>query len=214
MKLSVVTTLYNSEKFIEEFYNRTVKEIRKITNDYEIIFVNDGSKDNSLCKSLEVKRIDNCVIVIDLSRNFGHHKAIMAGLKKSTGDYIFLLDVDLEEKPEWLSIFWDKINSIQDIDVVYGAQKMRKGGYFERISGSLFFTIYNFLSETKIPKNLILARLMTGRYVNSLLEFGENEIVFAGVSELTGYNKIEIPVEKKNKGNTTYNFFKKINLSL
>lgn len=214
MKLSVVTTLYNSGKYIEEFYNRAVNEVRKITNDYEIIFVNDGSKDNSLNKALELKQKDNNIIIIDLSRNFGHHKAIMAGLKKSVGDFVFLLDVDLEEKPELLSLFWEKISNVPDIDVVFGTQKVRKGGLFEKISGSIFFTFYNLLSETKIPRNLILARLMTRRYLNSLLEFGENEIVFAGVSELAGFNRLEIQVGKGDKGETSYNFIRKINLFL
>jgi putative glycosyltransferase len=214
MKLSVVTTLYYSEKYIDEFYNRVIKEILKITNDYEFVFVNDGSPDNSLKKTLELRQKDNNIKVIDLSRNFGQHKAVMTGLMKTTGDFVFLLDVDLEEKPELLSVFWDKINNNIDIDVVYGVQKERKGGIFEKLSGSLFFTIFNLFTETKIPRNSLWARLMTRRYLDSLLEFGESEIVFGGVSELAGFKKLEVPVEKGSKGVTTYNLFRKINLTL
>jgi putative glycosyltransferase len=214
MKLSVVTTLYYSEKYIDEFYNRVIKEILKITNDYEFVFVNDGSPDNSLKKVLELRQKDNNVKVIDLSRNFGQHKAVMTGLMKSTGDYVFLLDIDLEEKPELLSLFWDEFNNNKDIDVVYGVQKERKGGIFEKLSGSLFFTLFNLFTETKIPRNSLWARLMTRRYLDSILEFKENEIVFGGVSELAGFKKLEVPVEKGSKGVTTYNLFRKINLTL
>ncbi|HWQ82600.1 MAG TPA: glycosyltransferase family 2 protein [Ignavibacteria bacterium] len=214
MRLSVVTTLFNSGKYIQEFYTRMRVEIAKITEDYEIIFVNDGSTDDSLTIALELKAHDTRIKVLDLSRNFGHHKAIMTGLNKASGDFIFLIDVDLEEEPELLSRFREEMGGTDDIDVVFGVQKNRKGGLFEKISGSLFFDVFNFISETKIPKNLILARLMSRRYLDSLLEFSETEIVFAGISELAGYNKKELPVEKGYKGETTYSLSRKFRLFL
>src|SRR5215213_8942298 len=99
MKLSVVTTLYYSQSFIEEFYTRTLNSILAITTDYEIVFVNDGSPDASLERVLAIQSKDPHVVIVDLSRNFGHHKAMMAGLHHASGDYIFLIDSDLEEAP-------------------------------------------------------------------------------------------------------------------
>ena len=101
MQLSVVTTLYQSASFVFEFYTRMRACAEEFATDYELIFVNDGSPDNSLDEVLRLWRQDPRVRVIDLSRNFGHHQAIMAGLSQATGERVFLIDVDLEESPEW-----------------------------------------------------------------------------------------------------------------
>lgn len=149
MKLSIVTTLYYSAPYIEEFYKRIKTSIAKLNiTDYEIIFVDDGSPDNSLEVAKSIIAIDQNVSVIDLSRNFGHHKAIMTGLTHAKGDYIFLIDVDLEEEPELLELFW-KENDNDDVDVVYGIQRKRKGKIFEKISGFQFFIIFNFFIKCK-----------------------------------------------------------------
>src|SRR6185369_8084865 len=126
MKLSIVTTLYYSEPFIKEFYNRITAEAKKITDSYEIIFVNDGSPDPSLAAAIELHKNDTHVKVFDLSRNFGHHKAIMTGLSHAKGDYVFLIDVDLEELPEWLGMFWKDMKNQTEFDVIYGVQDTRK----------------------------------------------------------------------------------------
>src|SRR5687768_10830869 len=100
MKISVVTTLYNSERFIPEFTRRIESALSELGCDYELVFVNDGSPDGSLNVALDVCRNNPKVRVVDLARNFGHHPAIMVGLQESDGDYVFLIDVDLEEAPE------------------------------------------------------------------------------------------------------------------
>src|ERR1700739_6489 len=105
MKLSVVTTLYRSAASIDEFYRRTIKAAEKVAGDIELVMVNDGSPDNSLDLALELHTRDTRVIVVDLSRNFGHHKALMTGLAHASGDLVFLIDSDLEEQPEDLALF-------------------------------------------------------------------------------------------------------------
>ena len=106
MKLSVVTTLYDSAPYVEEFCDRAAAAARRLVGDsYEIILVNDGSPDNCLEVALTVAQKHREIVIIDLSRNFGHHKAIMTGLAHATGESIFLLDSDLEEQPEWLAGF-------------------------------------------------------------------------------------------------------------
>src|SRR6056300_832993 len=102
MKLSIVTTLYKSSEYIEEFYSRITQEAKKITNDYEIIFVDDGSPDDSLSKVIKLFEKDYHLKILELSRNFGHHKAMMTGLSYAKGDYVFSIDCDLEEEPEIL----------------------------------------------------------------------------------------------------------------
>lgn len=141
MKLSIVTTLYKSSEYIDDFYQRISIEAYKITNDYEIIFVDDGSPDESLQKAIGLYQNDSKVKVIELSRNFGHHKAIMTGLSHAVGDYVFLIDSDLEEEPELLGRFWKELHKAEEIDVVYGVQETRKGGRFEKIV-ELYFINY------------------------------------------------------------------------
>lgn len=204
MKLSIVTTLYKSEFYIAEFYKRIVKEAKKITLDYEIIFVNDGSPDNSLERAVGLFKKDSHVKVIDLSRNFGHHKAIMTGLSHAKGEYIFLIDSDLEEDPELLTVFWEKLNQEEDLDVIYGVQERRKGNWLEKFSGSLFYKLFNKLSNVKIPKNIVTARLTTKRYNDALIQHKEQEIFLAGLWVITGFKQLAVMIKKSSHSDTTY----------
>ncbi len=213
MKLSIVTSLYFSSPYIMEFYERICLAAEKITDDYEIILVNDGSPDNSLEVAISLFEKDKRIKIIDLSKNFGHHKAIMTGLSYSSGDLVFQIDIDLEEEPEILVDFYETFVQ-SDVDVVYGVQKKRKGGLFEKISGFFFYTLFNLLSNVKLPHNILMARLMSRRYVNSLLAHQEREVALGGLWQITGYNQIPIYVNKNNKGSTTYTLYKRISLSL
>ena len=96
MKLSVVTTLYRSSPSIDEFYSRSINAAEAITDDIELVFVNDGSPDNSIELAIALHQTDSRVVVIDLARNFGHHKAMMTGLAHATGELIFLIDSDAQ----------------------------------------------------------------------------------------------------------------------
>src|SRR6266481_9971297 len=127
MTLSIVTTLYDSAPYLEQFYLRTCAATEQITRDYEIILVNDGSPDNSLDIAISIHRRDKRVRVIDLSRNFGHHKAMMTGLTHAGGELVFLIDCDLEEEPELLEKFYRELKATE-ADVVFGVQQKRKGG--------------------------------------------------------------------------------------
>src|SRR3990167_1001725 len=110
MKLSIVATLYQSKNYIIEFYHRASESAQKLVgDDYEIILVNDGSPDNSLELAIPLTETDRHLVIVDLSRNFGHHKAMMTGLAQAKGDFIFLIDSDLEEEPEWLLAFSKKM---------------------------------------------------------------------------------------------------------
>ena len=93
----------------------------------------------------------------------------MTGLNHASGDYVFLIDSDLEEDPELLASFWNEINKDKKFDVVYGIQENRKGGWFEKYSGELFYFIFNNISQTKIPKNLTTCRITTQNYNQSLM---------------------------------------------
>jgi len=212
MKLSIVSTLYKTADCVSEFYARITAVAEELAGqDYELIFVNDGSPDESLEISLSLLDVDNHLKVIDLSRNFGHHKAIMAGLIYSKGDLVFLIDSDLEEAPEYLIPFSRKFKE-EACDVVYGVQDKRKGTWFERKAGAAFWKIFAALSGLDVQINQITARLMSRRYVDSLVSHREREIFIAGLWCITGYKQIPQVVTKNDTGKTTYTIFKKIEL--
>ena len=211
MKLSIVTTLYMSQDNIIEFYERITKEAQKITENYEIIFVDDGSPDNSLGITISLSENDERIKIIELSRNFGHHKAMMTGLNHSQGDLVFLIDVDLEEEPEILGSFYQKIqNETNEIDVLYGVQKSRKGGWFEKISGQFFYSAFNYLTDLDMTKNQVTARLMTKTYVKALVLHKENEIFIGGLWHITGFRQKSVIIEKHSTSETTYSLTKKL----
>ena len=105
MKLSIVTTLYKSAPTVEEFYRRAVAAAQTVTRDFEIVMVDDGSPDDSLTIACKLVQRDDRVRVVELSRNFGHHKALMTGLEHARGEFCFLIDSDLEEDPALVQRF-------------------------------------------------------------------------------------------------------------
>lgn len=210
MKLSIVTTLYQSASYIEEFHSRASVVARQmVDDDYEIIMVNDGSPDNSLEVAVALTEQDKHLVVVDLSRNFGHHKAMMTGLMQSKGDKVFLIDVDLEEEPEWLIPFEDEMKT-KKADVIFGVQGKRKGNWFERWSGHLFYKLFNVITGVNIPSNLVVARLMTRKYVNALIRHQEREIFMAGLWKITGFTQYGFTVKKLSTSQTTYTFRRKM----
>ena len=212
MKLSIVATLYWSAEYIDEFHRRASAVAQQLAgNSYEIVLVNDGSPDNSLDIAVRLAASDDHVVTVDLSRNFGHHKAMMTGLAQAQGDLIFLLDSDLEEEPEWLIGFAQQMER-DKADVVYGVQNKRKGGWFERWSGRLFYRIFHILTGLPIPANMVTARIMSRRYVNALLQHEEREIEIGGLWYITGFKQTAQFVKKHSTSETTYSFRHKLHL--
>jgi putative glycosyltransferase len=211
MKLSIVATLYNTGCYLDEFYNRISVAAKKITADYEIVLVNDGSPDDALEKAIALSAHDASITVVDLSRNFGHHRAIMAGLGVAQGDFVFLIDSDLEEPPEVLEAFYRRM-SRHDCDVVYGYQQRRRGRWFDRVTGSFYYWLVNFVADIDLPKNLVTTRLMTRRYVTSLLLHREREMFIAGLWSVTGYRQVGLPVEKLRNSPTSYGFWRRVSI--
>ena len=209
MKLSIVTTLYNSAPYLAEFHERVCAAAAQLTGDFEIILVNDGSPDNSLEVAIELHQRDRRVSIVDLSRNFGHHKAMMTGLAHAHGDLVFLLDSDLEEEPELLHEFYSEMTRT-GADVVFGVQEHRKGRFFERVTGSLYFKAFNMFSTYPIPTNHITARLMTRAYVAALVGYREREFVMSGLWVLTGFQQLPLKVTKHYKATSAYGFRHKI----
>jgi putative glycosyltransferase len=209
VRLSIVSTLYRSAGHLEEFHRRVSAAASALTDDFEIILVNDGSPDESLEVAVSLFRRDPRVRIVDLARNFGHHKAMMTGLAGARGDLVFLIDSDLEEEPELLTLFHDTLQRA-GADVVYGVQSERRGGPVERVGGWLFFKIFNALSDWPIAQNLVTVRLMTRQYVTALVAHRERETMIAGLWAMTGFNQVALPIKKHSRSQSTYGLGHKI----
>ena len=152
----------------------------------------------------ESSQEDPRAVLVELSRNFGHHQAAMAGLRQARGRRVFIIDVDLEEKPEWLEEFAATF-ARSGADVVYGQNQIRKGTIVRRLFGGVFWKLFNALSETKIPENPCTVRLMSRRYVDALLELPDRNLFLAGSYAWLGYRQVAVPVEKGlRRGASTY----------
>jgi putative glycosyltransferase len=204
LTLSIVTSMFRSDAFLTEFHARcTTAATRLAGSSYEIIFVNDGSPDRSLQIAIDLHTRDPHVRVIDLSRNFGHHKALMTGLAHARGGLVFLIDCDLEEDPAWLQEFHDLMRA-EDVDVVYGVQGKRKGRWLERLTGRVFFGLFNQMLTHPIPVNVVTARLMTARYVKALVSHQEREICLSGLWVITGFEQRPITIQKGSRPDSSY----------
>jgi putative glycosyltransferase len=204
--------MYRSAPFIAEYYDRMTKAAAALTADYEIILVNDGSPDDSLQRALALARNDPYLKVVDLSRNFGHHHAIMAGLSQAEGERVFLIDIDLEEQPEWLLAFATEQERSQ-ADVVFGVQQERVGGVTRRNLGALFYKLFNLVSETKIPENLCTVRILTRNFVRALLTLKDRNLFLAGNFAWAGFEQVPIAVKKTpRRGPSNYNLRRTIRL--
>src|ERR1043166_6274687 len=203
MKVSIVTTLYKSSSTVAEFHRRAVAAAETVTPDFEIIMVDDGSPDDSLAIACQLAEQDSRVRVVELSRNFGHHKALMTGLDHADGDLCFLIGSDLEEDPALLRTFFDKLES-NDAEVVYGYQDKRKGGLVERATGDISYRLFNLLIPYPIPRNHITVRLMRREYFIPLLCPRERRVVLGGLWSQRGFRQSEFRVNKRGSHVSTY----------
>jgi len=212
-EISIVSTLYRSRAFLEPFLAGCVAALEKIPcANFEIVLINDGSPDESLAYAVERKKDIPQLVVVDLSRNFGHHNAIQAGLQISRGALVFLIDCDLEVAPSVLVEFYNKQRQ-SGSDLVYGYQDARKGGWFEQLSGGLFWKGFNLLSETKIPENSVTERIMTRRFVDGLLRMGDRNLFLGGMMSWTGFAQVGLCIGKKQReGPSSYTLMKRIQL--
>lgn len=213
MKLSIVTTLYNSAPYLDELHERCSAAAAAITDDWEMVLVNDGSPDDSLEVALALHRRDPRVRIIDLARNFGQHKALLTGLERARGDLVFCLDSDLEEDPAWLGDFHRRMVET-GADVVYGVQDRRKGRFFERVAGATHYALFRMLSSFPVPADQTAARLMTRRYVENLVAHRDREVYLAGLWAITGFHQVPMTVRKSSKGSSSYSLRKKFGIML
>ncbi len=215
-KVSVVIPMYCEEEVINECYNRTKNVLEGLKNeyDYEIIFVNDGSKDKTLSMLEKISKNDENIKIISFSRNFGHQAAVTAGIKYAEGDAIVIIDADMQDPPEMIVDMlklWKEGN-----DVVYAKRKTREGeSHFKLYTAKLFYKILNSLSDVEIPKDTGDFRLVDKKVVQTINSMPEHNKFLRGLFSWVGFKQIPIEYERKERfaGKTKYPFKKMLKLA-
>jgi polyisoprenyl-phosphate glycosyltransferase len=216
MFISVVAPCLNEEEVLFEFYRRMKNSITSLDyNQYEIIFIDDGSIDNTweIIKSLH--NLDRQVKGIKLSRNFGHQSALTAGLTEAKGEYIFIIDSDLQDPPELLIPMLELMQTGHD--VVYGKRVSRQGEtHFKRLSAKIFYRILSALSDISIPQDTGDFRLINKKVNDAYRALSESHRFTRGLITWLGFKQCALPYERLARfaGETKYPLKKMINFSL
>jgi glycosyltransferase involved in cell wall biosynthesis len=217
MLLSVIIPCYNEEEVIEESYKRLVKVMKdnKI-EDFELIFVNDGSKDKTFDILCGIAANDKKVKVISFSRNFGHQPAVAAGINNCNGEYAVIIDADLQDPPELIPQML-KLCISENANVVYGVRKERKGEtFFKKLSAKLFYRFLNKLSEVPIPLDTGDFRLIDKKMIDVFKNLPERNKFIRGLISWAGFKQIPFYYvrEPRFAGETKYPLKKMIRFAL
>ena len=214
-KISVVVPMYYEEEVAKECYTRLKNVLEKIENyNYEIIFINDGSKDKTLEILKEVAKENKNVKIISFSRNFGHQCAVTAGLRYVTGDAIVIIDADLQDPPELIPEMiklWEEGN-----EVIYGKRKSREGeSRFKLLTASMFYKTLNALSDVEIPKDTGDFRLVDRKVVEVINSLPEHNKFLRGLFSWVGFKQKAYEYERKERyaGKTKYPLKKMLKLA-
>lgn len=212
---SVIIPVYNEEETIPEFYSRLKKTLEKDFShfNHEIIYVDDGSFDGSYKQLEALSSKDPIVKVISFSRNFGHHIAVTAGLDHATGDYVVMMDGDLQDQPEEIIKLYTKLQ--EGYDVVAGERINKKFSFFKRTSSRLFVWIIRSLTDKRIIINNTIFRIVTKQVVIEIRKLREMHRYLVGVIGWVGFKHTTTPVEhgKRYAGTSKYTISKQLKLA-
>lgn len=206
-KLSVVIPMYHEEQVANECYNRISNVLNNLKDkyEYEIIFVDDGSRDKTLDILEEVARKDKNVKIISFSRNFGHQAAVTAGLKHISGDAVIIIDADMQDPPENIK---DMLKEWENgYEVIYGKRKTRKGeSAFKLLTAKAFYSTINKLSDIEIPKNTGDFRLVDRKVVDVINSLPEHNKFLRGLFSWVGFKQYSYEYERDKRiaGSTKY----------
>lgn len=193
-KISIIVPIYNSLKFMRNLLDAIDKQ-RQISNwDLELILIDDGSKDNSYSKIVELTNTFKYIKGIKLSKNFGHQIAVKTGLSYCTGDYIAIIDDDLQDPPSLLPDFFAQLDN--GYDVAYGVRKKRKESFIKKISYNSFYRILKSLSDTDIPLDSGDFCVMKKIVVDNMLKLQEKNPFLRGIRAWVGFKQIGVEYER------------------
>lgn len=215
IKYSIVIPAFNEEAVIQETYKRLKHVIESTKEEYELIFVNDGSKDKTTTLIKEICSKDSCVKLLDFSRNFGHQVAISAGIDFASGDAVVIIDADLQDPPEAMLEMIKKWKG--GYEVVYGKRIKRKGEtIFKRLTAYAFYRLLKSLTNYEIPLDTGDFRLIDKKVCNTIKKLGEKSRFMRGLTSWVGFKQtyIEYVREERLAGETKYPVRKMVNFAL
>ncbi len=213
-KVSIIIPVYNEASNIEKLFSELHSVLSNLHYNYEVIFVDDGSSDDSLSRIRKLTTEFSFVFFIELSRNFGHQNALKAGLDLSKGDCAITMDSDLQHPPSLIPELLSKWESGNDI--VYTRRKENKKlPWFKRKTSSLFYLLINKLSDLKLENGTADFRLMDRKVLNAFSQLKENELFLRGLVKWAGFRQIAVDYspQDRHSGKSKYNIFKMISLA-
>jgi polyisoprenyl-phosphate glycosyltransferase len=214
MKFSIVSPVYKAENIIPELVERIVNSVTQITGDYEIILVEDNSPDNSWEKVQEETKKNPNVTGIKLSKNFGQHAAITAGLDHCSGDWVVIMDCDLQDQPEEIPKLWNKTK--EGFKIVKAQRVERKDKPLKKMFSFLFYRLLSYLTGCKHDPSIANFGIYNKQVIKALSKFRESIRYFPVMINFVGFKATSIPIEhsERTDGSSTYNFKNLIKLAV
>lgn len=211
--ISIVSPVYRAEKIVDKLVERISEEVSKITENFEIILVEDGSPDNSWEAIERNCQKDNRVKGIKLSRNFGQHYAITAGLDNCKGEWVVVMDCDLQDRPEEIINLYNK--ALEGYDVVVGYRPNRQDSFFKKLSSKIFYLIFRFFSGADISNSIGNFGVYHRKVINSLQNIREQNRSFGLHVFWSGFNRFELEIKHsaREEGKSSYNLIKLLDLA-
>ena len=193
IKISIVIPAYKCSEHIQELYNRLIISLEKITDSFEIIFVNDGSPDNDWEIIGEIASKDKRVRGINLSRNFGQHYAITAGLDHTLGDWIVVMDCDLQDQPEEIEKLYKM--AMEGYDIVFAKRENRQDGFIKKITSKIFYKILSYLTGVKQDETVANFGVYSKKAIEATMNLRENLRYFPVLIRWVGFETKAVSVE-------------------
>jgi glycosyltransferase involved in cell wall biosynthesis len=215
MELSIIIPIYNEEGNLNLLYERISKVAASITNDYELIFINDGSRDNSLQMIVSMAVSDQHVRYINFSRNFGHQIAVTAGIDHCSGEAVAIIDADLQDPPELIVELYNKMK--EGYQVVYARRRSRSGeSFMKKFTAKMFYRILAKITSIKIPVDTGDFRIMHRKIIDVLKQMPEQQKYLRGQIAWAGFKQTYILYDRdeRHAGSTGYTYKKMIRFAL
>ncbi len=212
--ISVVATAYNEQDNIEEFITRVTDVLGSMDQDYELIIVDDGSIDRTSQIVRQQALINQRIRLIVLSRNFGQHSAVAAGMRHAVGDMVVWMDADLQDIPEEMPKLIEELQ--RGYDIVYGIRDRRADSFTKRLNARLFFGLFRWATGFNIPVDISTYRVLSRKAVDAFNSMNEHSRFTAGMMAWLGFSVSSVPIRhgERKGGQTKYGLLKLITLSL
>jgi glycosyltransferase involved in cell wall biosynthesis len=212
--ISIVTPVYGRTLDLKGLYDRLVASLAKISPAFEIIMVNDHSPDDSWDVIKKLSASDPRVRGVNLSRNFGQHQAITAGLHYARGDWTVVMDCDLQDRPEEIPTFYAKAK--EGYDVVMGRRYNRQDNFLKKQASKLFYRIFNYLTDQKLDNRIANFGIYSAKVIDSVKKYKEKDRSFGLLVSLVGFKRtgIDIVHDNRTTGQSSYSFKKALELAI